>query len=66
MDLDGTLVDSKPGIVASYDAALSDLGHVPDPDFDLSFVIGPVLSDVMGIVLAHYGDTRVAEAILAY
>lgn len=66
LDLDGTLVDSKPGIVASYDAALRDLGHVPDPDFDLTFVIGPVLSDVMGIVLDHYGDTRVAEAILAY
>ena len=66
LDLDGTLVDSKPGIVASYDATLRDLGHVPDPDFDLTFVIGPVLSDVMGIVLAHYGDARVDEAILAY
>ena len=66
LDLDGTLVDSKPGIVASYDATLRDLGHVPDPDFDLTFVIGPVLSDVIGIVLAHYGDTRVGNAILAY
>ncbi|RYB02254.1 HAD hydrolase-like protein [Lichenibacterium ramalinae] len=66
LDLDGTLVDSKPGIVASYDAALRDLGHVPDPGFDLTFVIGPVLGDVMGEVLAHYGDTRVDEAIAAY
>ena len=66
LDLDGTLVDSKPGIVASYDAALRDLGHVPDPAFDLTFVIGPVLSDVMGDVLAHYGDTRVEAAIAAY
>jgi phosphoglycolate phosphatase len=66
LDLDGTLIDSKPGIVASYDAMLCGLGHVPDPAFDLTFVIGPVLEDVMGDVLAHYGDTRVEEAIAAY
>jgi len=66
LDLDGTLIDSKPGIVASYDATLRELGHVPDPDFDLTFVIGPVLVDVMGEVLAHYGDMRVEEAIAAY
>ena len=66
LDLDGTLIDSKPGIVASYDAMLRGLGHVPDPAFDLTFVIGPVLEDVMGDVLAHYGDTRIEEAIAAY
>lgn len=66
LDLDGTLVDSKPGIVASHGAALRELGHVPDPAFDLTFVIGPVLEDVMGVVLAHHGDTRVAEAIATY
>ncbi len=66
LDLDGTLIDSKPGIVASHGAALRELGHVPDAAFDLTFVIGPVLEDVMGVVLAHYGDTRVAEAIAAY
>ncbi len=66
LDLDGTLIDSKPGIVASYNAMLRGFGHVPDPDFDLTFVIGPVLEDVMGEVLAHYGDMRVEEAIAAY
>ena len=66
LDLDGTLIDSKPGIVASFNAALEALGHRPDPSFDLTFVIGPVLSDVMGEVLAHYGDTRVDEAVAAY
>ena len=29
-------------------------------------MIGPVLTDVMGEVLAHYGDTRVEEAVAAY
>ena len=66
LDLDGTLIDSKPGIVASMNAALQTLGHRPDPSFDLTFVIGPVLTDVMGQVLAHYGDTRVDEAVAAY
>ncbi len=66
LDLDGTLIDSKPGIVASFNAALETLGHRPDPSFDLTFVIGPVLTDVMGEVLAHYGDTRVEEAVAAY
>ena len=66
LDLDGTLIDSKPGIVASFNAALEALGHRPDPSFDLTFVIGPVLTDVMGEVLAHYGDARVDEAVAAY
>ena len=47
-------------------AALQTLGHRPDPSFDLTFVIGPVLTDVMGQVLAHYGDTRVDEAVAVY
>lgn len=66
LDLDGTLVDSKPGILASHAAALRELGHEPDPAYDLTFVIGPVLGDVIGEVLAHYGDTRVDEAVAAY
>ena len=66
LDLDGTLVDSKPGIVASHHAALRELGHVPDPGIDLTFVIGPVLGDVIGQVLAPYGETRAAEAVAAY
>ncbi len=66
LDLDGTLVDSKPGIVASYWAALRDLGHEPDPGIDLTFVIGPVIGDVIGEVLKPYGETRVEEAVAAY
>ncbi len=40
LDLDGTLVDSRPGIVASLHAALRELGHVPDPALDMTFFIG--------------------------
>jgi phosphoglycolate phosphatase len=66
LDLDGTLTDSRPGIVASYHAALRDLGHTPDPTVDMTFVIGPPMNDVMPRVLAHYGDTRVEAAVTAY
>ncbi|MCW3473342.1 HAD hydrolase-like protein [Limobrevibacterium gyesilva] len=65
-DLDGTLTDSRPGIVGSIHAALRSLGHVPDPRMDLTRVIGPPLDEVIAHVLDHYGDTRTAEAITLY
>ena len=66
LDLDGTLTDSRPGIIASYHAALRSLGHEPDLSIDLTFVIGPPPEVIMVGVLAHYGDTRVAEAVHLY
>jgi phosphoglycolate phosphatase len=66
LDLDGTLIDSQPGILASCVAALRALGHEPDEDFDVRHVIGPPLEDVMQIVLQSYGDDRVGEAVAAY
>lgn len=65
LDLDGTVVDSKPGIVASYTTALRSLGHRPD-SLDIGVLIGPPLEDVMTEVLGRLGDDRVAEAVLAY
>lgn len=66
LDLDGTLVDSEPGILASCRAALQALGHAPEPTLDLSAVIGPPIEDGMGVLLQRYGDDRVAEAVAAY
>lgn len=66
LDLDGTLVDSEPGILASFQAALRALGHAPKPSFDLSGLIGPPVEDVMRLVLETYGDDRVSEAVAAY
>lgn len=66
LDFDGTLTDSKRGILSSYAAMLRALGHHPDPEVDLTFVIGPAIRDVMGPVLAHYGDDRVEQAVEAY
>jgi phosphoglycolate phosphatase len=66
LDLDGTLIDSQPGILASCLAALRALGHEPDDTLDIKHVIGPLLEDGMRILLQPYGDDRVDEAVAAY
>jgi phosphoglycolate phosphatase len=65
-DLDGTLVDSQPGIVASCLAALRALGHKPEESLDVKRFIGPPLEDVMQFLLQPYGDDRVGEAVVAF
>jgi phosphoglycolate phosphatase len=66
LDLDGTLVDSQPGISASCLAALRDLGHEPDETFDITGIIGPPIDDIMRILLKPYGDDRIDAAAEAY
>ena len=66
LDLDGTLVDSYPGILASSVAALRALGHEPDEAFDVRGAIGAPLDDMMRVLLRAYGDDRVGEAVDAY
>ena len=66
LDLDGTLIDSYPGISASCLAALRTLGHEPDETVDLRRFIGPPLEDMMHVLLLSFGDDRVDEAAAAY
>ena len=66
LDLDGTLVDSLPGIQASCLVALRALGHDVDETLDLSRNIGPPLEDIMQVLLRPYGDDRIGEAVAAY
>src|SRR3954453_16405300 len=66
LDLDGTLIDSQPGILASCLAALRALGHEPDDTLDIKRFIGPPLEDVIRVLLQPYGDDRVGEAVAAY
>jgi phosphoglycolate phosphatase len=66
LDLDGTLIDSQPGILASCLAALRVLGHEPDETLDIKRTIGPPLEDMMRVLLQPYGDDRVGEAVAAY
>jgi phosphoglycolate phosphatase len=65
-DLDGTLIDSQPGIVASCLAALCALGHKPDEALDVKCFIGPPIEEMMQVLLRSYGDDRVGEAVTAY
>src|SRR5450755_2847450 len=66
LDLDGTLVDSHPGILASCLAALRALGHEPAESLDIRSAIGPPLEEIMQILLQSYGDDRVSEAVTTY
>lgn len=66
LDLDGTIVDSCPGILASCLAALRALGHEPDETLDVRRFIGPPLEEIMQHLLRSYGDDRVGEAVTAY
>lgn len=66
LDLDGTLVDSQPGILASCRVALRALGHEPDEIHDIKRIIGPPLEDVMQFLLQPFGDDRIGEAVLAF
>jgi phosphoglycolate phosphatase len=66
LDLDGTLIDSQPGILASCLAALRALGHEPDEALDIRRTIGPPLEELMQILLQSYGDDRIGEAVAVY
>jgi phosphoglycolate phosphatase len=66
LDLDGTLVDSQSGIIASCLAALRALGHEPDDALDIRRLIGPPLEDLLQVLLRAYGDDRVDDAVIAY
>lgn len=66
LDLDGTLVDSEPGVRASCEAAVRSLGHPIAGGLSIRSVIGPPIEEMMGQLLAPFGDDRVAEAVLAY
>lgn len=59
LDLDGTLVASRDGIVRCLRQALRDLGHAPDPERDLTWVVGPPLHDIAARLLDEFGDDRV-------
>ena len=66
LDLDGTLIDSQPGIIASSLAALRALGHDPGETLDIKSVIGPPLEDMLLTLLQAHGDDRIGEAVAAY
>ena len=66
LDLDGTLIDSQPGVFASCLAALRALGHDPGEALDIKHAIGPPLDDMFQALLRAHGDDRISEAVAAY
>lgn len=63
LDLDGTLTDSRPGILASWHATLRTLGHEPSRAGDLTFVIGPPVEDSLARVLPLYDEDTSPERV---
>jgi phosphoglycolate phosphatase len=66
LDLDGTLADSRPGIVACFRHMLAELGHDPAVAGDLTWAVGPPMAVSIGTMLAKYGDDRVDLGLTTY
>lgn len=66
LDLDGTLIDTRPGIFASCRAALRALGHDPGEALDIERAIGAPLEDILQALLRAHGDDRIDETVAAY
>ena len=65
-DLDGTLTDSRPGIVASIHYALERLGYPLPGEDELDWCLGPPLHLSFEILLATDDPARVAAAMGHY
>jgi phosphoglycolate phosphatase len=66
LDLDGTLSDSRPGIVACFRYTLHELGHDPDAAGDLTWAVGPPIAVSLQRMIAPFGDDRVELALTVY
>jgi len=62
LDLDGTLVESGPSIIACIRHAMAVVGHPLDPSADLSWVVGPPLHDIFARLLDPFGGGEKVEA----
>jgi phosphoglycolate phosphatase len=65
-DLDGTLTDSRLGIVRCIGYALERLGRMVPEDDMLATFIGPPLAETFAVLLETAEETHVAEAISHY
>jgi phosphoglycolate phosphatase len=66
LDLDGTLSDSRPGIVACFHHMLAELGHDPAVVGDITWAVGPPIRVSVATLLAKYGDDRVEVGLGIY
>lgn len=66
LDLDGTLADSRPGIVASLQLTLAAMGHDPAAAGDLTWAVGPPIGMAIETLLKMFDDDRVAKGVAVY
>ncbi len=66
LDLDGTLSDSRPGIVGCFRYTLQELGHDPAAAGDLTWAVGPPIAVSLQRMIAPFGDDRVDQALTIY
>jgi len=64
-DLDGTLVDSAPGILAAYQIAFDQCGLQPKVPLE-SGLIGPPLRDTMAMVAGYPGQEVVDQLLTEF
>jgi phosphoglycolate phosphatase len=65
-DLDGTIIDSSPGIFRCFRAALAELGLPDKTDEELSEMIGPPLSFGMSRLIDSDDTAAVERAVALY
>ncbi len=63
-DLDGTLIESGPGIIAAMRHAMQAIGAPVAPGTDLAWVVGPPLADVFARLLTPLGRTAEIDAAM--
>jgi phosphoglycolate phosphatase len=65
-DLDGTLLNTRPGILACIKQTATDFGHTFAAGEDLNWLIGPPMEQSFPTLFARWGDPRGGEAVLHY
>ena len=64
-DFDGTLVDSSPGILTSFDQAFSECGLMPKSAIDAS-IIGPPLENALQLLSGSHDATVISCLAAAF
>ena len=64
-DFDGTLVDSSPGILTSFDQAFSECGLTPKLTIDAS-IIGPPLENALQLLSGNHDATVILRLAAAF
>ncbi|HEY9219811.1 MAG TPA: HAD hydrolase-like protein [Phenylobacterium sp.] len=65
-DVDGTLIDSAPGIFAGMRTTLAGVGRPIDPDEDLTWAIGMPIRELVAKLLGDAADGEVEATIRTY